>query len=129
MKVQMPADVFIGEAGTKEKRGRVDRTAGANDSLTANVDAVTAFRKRFDAGCGTSFDSNAKRAGFKDEARTILVRIGEPRFCGRLFRTESAAITAVAANFSLVAANDVAWHRVHLPAKSAQAAVQNLFPA
>src|SRR4029077_4687327 len=50
----------------------------------------------------------------------------KPRFRGRLFGAERAAVPAVTTNFSLVAPNHVARHGVHMPAQRAQAAIQNL---
>src|SRR6266436_1669464 len=108
MEVEMPADVFVAEPGTKEKRRRVDGTASADDGFAANAHAMTAFRTRFDAGCSSCFDSNAQGACLDEESSAMLLRIREPRFRRRLLGAESAAVTAVTANLSLVAADYIA---------------------
>src|SRR6267143_645967 len=129
MEVEMPANVFAPEAGTKEQRWCVEGTASADDSFRANTHAVAAFRTRFDAGCRTGFDPNAKGARLDHESSAMLLRIREPGFRRRLFCTKSAAVATVTANFSLIAADHIAGHRVDVPPESAQAAIQNLFTA
>src|SRR5882724_5034029 len=127
MKAKMTADVFVAEPGTKEKRRRVDGAASADDSFAANAHAVAPFRTRFDAGCRTGLDSNPQGARLDDESSAMLLRIREPGFRRRLLGAESAAVTAVTTNFSLVAADYIAGHRVDVPSESAQAAIQDLF--
>jgi hypothetical protein len=126
MEVEMAADVFVAEAGTKEQRWCVERAASADDCFAANTDAMASFRTRFYAGRGTGLDSNAQGARLNDESRAMLLRIREPRFRRRLLGAENAAIATVTANFSLVATCHIAGHRVDMPSKRAQAAIQNL---
>src|SRR6266403_59799 len=126
MEVEMPADVFVAEPGTKEQRRCVEGAASADDCFAANADAVALFRTRFYASRGTGLDSNALGARLNDESSAMLLRIREPRFCRRLLGAESAAVAAVTANFSLVAAGHIAGHGIDVPSKCAQAAIQNL---
>src|SRR5882672_1552717 len=127
MEVEMPADVFIAQSGTKEQRRCVERAASADDRFAANAYAVAPFRTRFYASRRTGLDSNAQGARLNDESSAMLLRIREPRFCRRLLGAESAAVAAVTANFSLVAAGHIAGHGIDVPSQCAQAAIQNLF--
>src|SRR5882724_7927258 len=127
MEVEMPADVFVAEPGTKEQRRCVEGAASADDCLAANAYAVAPFRTRFYATRGTGLDSNAQGARLNDESSAILLRIREPRFCRRLLGAESAAVATVTANFPLVAAGHIARHGVDVPSQCAQAAIQNFF--
>src|SRR6266436_699606 len=126
MEVEMPADVFIAQSGTKEQRRCVERAASADDCFAVNADAVAPFRSRFYASRGTVLDSNALGARLNDESSAMLLRIREPRFRRRLLGAENAAVAAITANFSLVAAGHIAGHSVDVPSKCAQAAIQNL---
>src|SRR6266436_3767457 len=126
MEVEMPADVFIAQSGTKEQRRCVERAASADDCFAVNADAVAPFRTRFYASRGTGLDSNALGARLNDESSAMLLRIREPRFCRRLLGAENAAVAAITANFSLVAAGHIAGHGINVPSKCAQAAIQNL---
>src|SRR6266404_1630869 len=129
MAVEMPADVFIAQPGTEEQRRCVERAASADDRFAANAYTVAPFRTRFYASRGTGLDSNALGARINDESSAMLLRIREPRFCRRLLGAESAAVAAVTANFSLVAAGHIAGHGIDVPSQCAQATIQNLFAA
>src|SRR6266436_4638123 len=117
MEVEMPADVFIEQPGTKEQRRCVEGAASADDCLAANAYAVAPFRTRFYAGRGSGFDSNAQGARLNDESSAMLLRVREPCFCRRLFCAQSAAVATVTANFSLVAAGHIARHGVDVPSQ------------
>src|SRR6266436_6313205 len=126
MEVEMPANVFVAEAGTKEQRRCVQGTASADDCFAANAYTVALSRTRFYPGCGTGLDSNAHRACLNDKSSAMLLRICKPRFCRRLLGAESATVATVTTNFSLVAAGNITGHRVDVPSECAQAAIQNL---
>src|SRR5712664_3256540 len=127
MEVEMPANVFVAEPGTEQQRRCVEGAASADDGFAANTHAVAPIRTRFYARRRTRLDSNAQGARLNDESSAMLLRIHEPRFCRRLLGAESAAITAVTANFPLVAASHIAGHGIDVPSQGAQAAIQNLF--
>src|SRR6266478_6359722 len=126
MEVEMPANVFVAEAGTKEQRRCVQGAASADDCFAANAYTVALSRTRFYPGCGTGLDSNAHRACLNDKSSAMLLRICKPRFCRRLLGAESATVATVTTNFSLVAAGNITGHRVDVPSQCAQAAIQNL---
>ena len=71
-------------------------------------------------------DNNFLGASFGEESSVIFLRVGEPRFCHGLLGAQRASNTAITTDFPLVATNDVAGHGVDMPAKRAQAPVENL---
>src|SRR5713226_3900554 len=127
MKVQMAADVFIAQARAQQQRGSVNRAACDDYSFTAHANALPAARASFDANGAAGFHANALGARLYKKSRARLLRVGEPRFHRGLFRSDAATESAVAADFSLLAADNVARHRRAMPAQRLQAALQNLF--
>src|SRR5258708_18036341 len=127
MQIKMAADVFVMEAGAEQEGRRVNRSACDYHRLAADGNAMTAARLGFHACCGASFDANALRTRFNKESRTRGLGIGKPCFGGRWFRADRAAIAAIAADFALLAGDDVARHGSRVPAQRAQPALQDLF--
>ena len=119
----MPADVFVAEPGTKEERRCVEGTASADDCFAANAHAVALFRTCLYAGRRAGLDSNVPGARLDDKSGAVFLRIREPRFRRRLLGAEGAAVAAVTANFSLVAADNVTGHGIDVPSQCAQAAI------
>ncbi len=89
---------------------------------------MPAFRNRFHSRRRARFDSNPFRTGPHQYPRAIRLRIREPRFRRRLFRANRASISAVPANFSLIAARHISWNCLHMPAERLEPALQHLFP-
>src|SRR5262249_62044314 len=61
------------------------------------------------------------------KSRAALLRIRKPGLRRRLFCSDRATVTAIAANLALIAADNIAWHRIHMPAKRLQSSFQDLF--
>src|SRR4051794_29889960 len=74
----------------------------------------------------SGFNADAAGDRLHQHTRPGRVGAGEPGLDGRLLRAETAAISAVAAVLALVAAADVARHRVDVPAEIGEAALQDL---
>src|SRR5207245_7356003 len=70
MEVEMPADVFIAQSGTKEQRRCVERAASADDRFAANAYTVAPFRTRFYASRGTRLDSRSEERRVGKEGRS-----------------------------------------------------------
>ena len=93
----------------------------------AHREAVAAFRLGLDAGGGATFEAHARGSRMRENSCAGSLRVDEPSFGRGLLRSQRATETAVAANFSLIAANDVAGHGVHMPAEGAQPAIEHRF--
>src|SRR5438552_16861972 len=73
-----------------------------------------------------SLDKNALGASSDENAGAGGVRVGKPRFRCGLLRADGTAKAAIAADFVLIATDDVARHGGDVPAKRAQAALDDL---
>src|SRR5437667_12866694 len=83
-------------------------------------------RVGFDALRRASLDKNALGASSDENAGAGGVRVGKPRFRCGLLRADGTAKAAIAADFVLIATDDVARHGGDVPAKRAQAALDDL---
>src|ERR1700736_5361760 len=83
-------------------------------------------RAGFDTGGGARVDTDALSTRLNDQPSARSLRVSEPGFGSGLLRANRASITAEAADFSLLAADYVAWHRRAVPTERCQAALQNM---
>ena len=126
--MQMPPNMFAIESRSQQQRRRMNRSARHHHHFAFHADAMSAFRNRLHSRRRARFDSNPLRPGSHQYPRALRLRIRQPRFRGRLFRANGASISAVAANFPLIAARHISRHCVHMPAKHLEPALQHLFP-
>ena len=123
MEAQRTADVRVAQARPKQERRRLDRTGRHDDRPRAN-----AHRSGVDAGGGPVLDPHALCLRADHDPRTRGRRILEPRAQRRLLRAERAAVAAIAADDSLLAAEHVPRHRLDVPAERLQSAPHRLVP-
>jgi hypothetical protein len=107
----------------------MNRATGDHNVSTFHDDSVALFGSRFDAGRKASIYAHAFGLRFHQQSRSVCLGVGEPGFRGGLFCAYGTTVPAVPANTALVAANYVARHRIHVPAKSTQSAFHHLFAA
>ncbi len=96
MKMQMVADVFVAQA---------------------HADALAAPCACLHADGAARFHPSALGARLYKKPSACILRIGKPRFHRRLFCSDGATESAVAADFALLAADDIARHRRAMPAQ------------
>src|SRR5580700_9968044 len=126
MQVKMLPNIFVTQAGTQKQCRRVDRAAGSDHDFRSNCDATTVPRASVHAGGRSSFDTNAQCTGLGNQSSASVLRIGKPSLRAGLLCTKRAAVTAVTANFALLAADNVARHGRRMPAQVVQSALENL---
>src|SRR5262245_61596098 len=129
MEMQMPANVCILQTRPQQQSSGMDRATRNYDFSAFHNNAITLFGSRFDAGGEASVHANTFGLRLDQDPRAMRLRVREPRLRSGLFRADGTAIPAVSANLALFAADDVARHRIHMPAKPPEPKLHHLFTA
>src|ERR1700724_2420118 len=113
--MQVPADMFVAKTRTAQECGGVNGSAGYHYGFAGDGNAMPTFRDGFDPRRAGGFNTNFLSTRFRYDPRMIFLCVGNPGFGYRLFGAYGAPDSAVATDFSLVAADHVARHSVNVP--------------
>src|ERR1700738_1569864 len=123
VKMQVAADMFVAQAGAQQQRWSVNGAASGDYGRTAHADVLATACASVHANGAACFQANGLGARLNKKPRACILRVGKPRFHRGPFCSDGATESAVAADFALLAADDVARHRCAMPAQRLKAAL------